>query len=130
MALGSTAAAFVFSGAAGFARKRDSVLIPEAIAQTAGSWTSGSNTSTVAIHGSILRTGRIFYFAGSVYHSSNQDGPFAARLLNFSDGSESNVSMQEDLFCAGQAPLPSGNILLAGGTLLYDIADDNCNGKW
>jgi hypothetical protein len=38
--------------------------------------------------------------------------------------------MSEDLFCAGQAPLPNGNILLAGGTLRYDIAPDNCNGKW
>jgi hypothetical protein len=38
--------------------------------------------------------------------------------------------MPEDLFCAGQAPLPNGNILLAGGTLEYDIAEDNCNGKW
>jgi hypothetical protein len=44
--------------------------------------------------------------------------------------SQSNVSMSEDLFCAGQAPLPNGNILLAGGTLRYDIAPDNCNGKW
>jgi hypothetical protein len=38
--------------------------------------------------------------------------------------------MSEDLFCAGQAPLPNGNILIAGGTLDYDIASDNCNGKW
>jgi hypothetical protein len=38
--------------------------------------------------------------------------------------------MSEDLFCAGQAPLPNGNILVAGGTLRYDIAPDNCNGKW
>jgi hypothetical protein len=102
----------------------------EVSAQSAGQWSSALNTSTVAIHASILPNGRIFYFAGSGYHSSNQDGPFEARVLDPISGSESNVSMSEDLFCAGQAPLPNGNILLAGGTLEYDIAPDNCNGKW
>jgi hypothetical protein len=38
--------------------------------------------------------------------------------------------VSEDLFCVGQAPLANGNILLAGGTLKYDIAGDNCNGRW
>jgi hypothetical protein len=90
----------------------------------------GQNTSTVAVHVSALPNGRIFYRAGSGYHSSYQNGLFEARILDPDNGSESNVSMSEDLFCAGQAPLPNGNILLAGGTLRYDIAPDNCNGKW
>ncbi|HEX2013752.1 MAG TPA: hypothetical protein VLA68_00860, partial [Nitrososphaera sp.] len=104
--------------------------INQASGQSTGSWASGSNTTTVAIHASVLPNGRIFYFAGSGYHSSHQDGPYEARLLDPNTGSQSNVSMSEDLFCAGQAPLPNGNILLAGGTLRYDIASDNCNGKW
>jgi hypothetical protein len=91
----------------------------------------GQNASTVAVDVSALPNGRIFYLAGSGYHSSHQNGPFEARILDPDNGSDSNVSMSKDLFCAGQAPLPNGNILLAGGTLRYDIApDNNCNGKW
>lgn len=105
-------------------------LLHEASAQSAGSWSSGQDTTTVAIHGSVLSNGKIFYFAGSGYHSSHQNGPFEARLFDPSTGSETKIILSEDLFCAGQAPLPNGNILLAGGTLLYDIADTNCNGKW
>jgi hypothetical protein len=90
----------------------------------------GQNTSTVAVHVSAVANGRIFYLAGSGYHSSHQNGPFEARILDPDNGSESNVSMSEDLFCAGQTPLPNDNILLASGTLRYDIGPDNCNGKW
>ncbi|MCI0563495.1 MAG: galactose oxidase early set domain-containing protein [Nitrososphaera sp.] len=118
------------SGSAMLANNKRSNLITEVSAQSAGSWSSGSNTTTVAIHASVLPDGRVFYFAGSGYHSSHQNGPFEARILDPVSGSQSNVSMSEDLFCAGQAPLPNGNILLAGGTLRYDIAPDNCNGKW
>jgi Domain of unknown function (DUF1929) len=38
--------------------------------------------------------------------------------------------VSEDIFCVGQAALANGNILYAGGTLRYDIAGDNCNGRW
>jgi hypothetical protein len=109
---------------------KKALLINEASAQSAGSWSSGKNTTTVAIHASVLPNGKIFYMAGSGYHAERQSGPYEARLLDPNTGAESNISMSEDLFCVGQAPLPNGNILLAGGTLRYDIAPDNCNGKW
>jgi hypothetical protein len=109
---------------------KKALLINEASAQSAGSWSSGKNTTTVAIHASVLPNGKIFYMAGSGYHAERQSGPYEARLLDPNTGTESNISMSEDLFCVGQAPLPNGNILLAGGTLRYDIAPDNCNGKW
>jgi hypothetical protein len=135
--MGAGGVMLVFGGLAHFGTRKDendhSILpeiFQEAEGQTAGSWSSGSNTRTVAIHASILPNGRIFYFAGSGYHSSHQNGPFEARVLNLSTGSQTNISMSEDLFCAGQAPLPNGRILLAGGTLRYDIASNNCNGKW
>jgi hypothetical protein len=129
--LGAGASIAILGGVGGFQllTKRTSV-VNEASGQSAGSWVSGPDTSTVAIHASMLPSGKIFYFAGSGYHSSHQTGPFEARVLDPATGSESNVSMSEDLWCAGQAPLPNGNILLAGGTLRYDIAADNCNGKW
>jgi Domain of unknown function (DUF1929) len=137
--MGASASVFVFGSLSGFAllnnnnnnnKRSATTAINEAEAQTAGSWTSGQNTSTVAIHASLLPNGRIFYLAGSGYHASHQNGPFEARILNPDTGSESSLSQSQDLFCAGQAPLPNGNILLSGGTLRYDIAPDNCNGKW
>ena len=129
--IGTGAGIVVFGGMSGFSLLNNKkAAVREVSAQTAGSWVSGPNTETVAIHASMMPNGKIFYFAGSGYHSSHQTGPFEARVLNPNTGSETNVSMSEDLFCAGQAPLPNGNILIAGGTLRYDIASDNCNGKW
>ncbi len=131
--IGAGAGVFVFGSMGGLGLlggNKKAGLVSEVSAQSAGSWSSGSNTSTVAIHASILPNGKILYMAGSGYHSSHQNGPYEARVLDLSTGSEVTVSMSEDLFCAGQAPLPNGNILLAGGTLQYDIAADNCNGKW
>ncbi len=135
-AIGASAITIFVGGLGAISYKRNDAgqsshsLLEEASGQTAGSWTTGGSTSTVAIHASVLPNGRVFYFAGSGYHSSHQNGPYEARVLNTSTGSESNISMSEDLFCAGQAPLSNGRILLAGGTLRYDIASDNCNGKW
>jgi len=131
--MGAGAGALAFGSLGGFAllgNNKKTELINEVSAATAGSWSPGSDTTTVAIHASILPNGKIFYMAGSGYHSSHQNGPFEARVRDINSGSEVTVSMSEDLFCAGQAPLPNGNVLIAGGTLQYDIASDNCNGKW
>jgi hypothetical protein len=124
------AGAIMFGSIGGFSLLNKRVAFNDAAAQTAGSWASGKDTSTIAIHATMMPNGKIFYFAGSGYHSSRQGGPFEARVLDPSTGSESSVPMSEDLFCAGQAPLPNGNVLVAGGTLRYDIATDSCNGKW
>ena len=130
--MAASVSVFIFGSLGGqrFLNNKKAALINEVSAQSAGSWVSGNNTSTVAIHASVLPNGKIFYMAGSGYHSSRQGGPYEARARDPNTGSENNISMSEDLFCVGQAPLPNGNILLAGGTLRYDIAPDNCNGKW
>ncbi|HKU50442.1 MAG TPA: galactose oxidase-like domain-containing protein, partial [Nitrososphaera sp.] len=105
-------------------------LFKQVSGQSAGSWAAGPATSSVPIHSCMTPDGKIFYIAGSGYHSSFQGGPFEAKILDPDSGSETNLPLSEDLFCAGHAPLPNGNILVAGGTLLYDTAEDNCNGKW
>lgn len=130
--MAASAGIFIFGsvGGLGFFNNKKAAVINEVSAQSTGSWSSGKNTTTVAIHASILPNGKIFYMAGSGYHAEHQGGPYEARVLDPNTGTESNISMSEDLFCVGQAPLPNGNILLAGGTLRYDIAADNCNGKW
>ena len=103
-------------------------------AQSSGSWSLGPNTSTVAIHSALLPSGKIFYLAGSGYHRDRPDGPFLAKIFDPANGTESNLSLSEDLFCVGLAGLPDGNVLLAGGTLKYDTngnPDNPCpNGLW
>ena len=84
----------------------------------------------MAIHAAVLPNGKIFYLAGSAYHPEQSQGPFEARILNLDTGSEKNLPLSEDLFCAGLTHLANGNVLLAGGTKMYDNDVDNCNGKW
>ena len=102
-----------------------------AFAQTSGSWAFGQSTTAVAIHAAIMPSGRIFYLAGSGYHRDRPNGPFDARILDISTGSERNLPLTEDLFCIGITHLANGNVLLAGGTLMYDTNSENCNpGAW
>ncbi len=101
-----------------------------ASAQSAGSWVEGPHTTVVAIHAALLTSGKIFYLAGSSFHDATQNGPYQARILDVNSGSEQNYQQPDDLFCVGLTGLPNGNILLAGGTLLYDTNVDNCNGLW
>jgi hypothetical protein len=102
-----------------------------AYAQTSGSWLPvQTSTTAVAIHSSLTPTGKIFYLAGSGWNFDNRNGPYQARLLDPVTGTETNVSLSKDLFCAGQSQLSNGNILLCGGTARYDIDPDNCYGNF
>ena len=96
-----------------------------------GSWSFGSNTTTVAIHAALLPTGKIFYLAGSGFDKINYfTNNFEGRVMDLNTGSEKVLSQSEDLFCIGLASLANGNVLLAGGTLMYNDDPNNCNGKW
>ena len=89
-----------------------------------------SSTSTVAIHTALTRTGKIFYMAGSGWNVNNRNGPYTARLLDPVTGTDTNVPLSKDLFCVGQNQLPNGNILLTGGTAVYENDINNCDGRW
>ena len=118
-------------GKGGDGRSSSSSLLSEASAQSAGSWSLGPNTNIIAIHACLLPDGKIFYFAGSGFHASYSHGPYEARVLeNVDTGADTNVTMVEDLWCNGHTHLANGNLLLAGGTLLYDVDPVNCNGQW
>jgi hypothetical protein len=99
-------------------------------AQTSGSWALGTATTCVAIHSAILPNGKVFYLAGSGYHRDRPTGPFEARLYDPVTNTEKDLPLSEDLFCIGLTNLPNGNVLMAGGTLMYDTNPDNCNGEW
>ena len=68
-----------------------------ASAQSAGSWSIGQNTTAVAIHAALLKSGNIFYLAGSGYHRDHPNGPFNARILDVNTGSEKNLPLIQDL---------------------------------
>ena len=96
-----------------------------------GSWTRGPDTTTVAIHAALLPNGKIFYLAGSGFDFNDFiNGNFEGRVLDPNTGSEKVLHQSEDLFCIGLASLASGNVLLAGGTKMFNDDPNNCNGKW
>ena len=111
-------------------REPSNTPLPPAYAQSSGSWSLGQNTTVVAIHAALLPTGKIFYLAGSGYHPNRSNGPFEARILNLGTGLEKNLTQSDDLFCIGITSLKNGNLILAGGTLMYDSNPDNCNGEF
>jgi hypothetical protein len=102
-----------------------------AYAQSTGSWLPvQSSTAAVAIHTALTRTGKIFYMAGSGWNVANRNGPYTARLLDPVTGVETNLPLSKDLFCVGENQLPNGNILLTGGTAMYENDINNCDGRW
>jgi hypothetical protein len=106
-------------------------LLPRpALAQSAGSWSMGPSTTVVAIHAALLPSNKIFYLAGSGYHVGHENGPFESAVLDLETGSQQTFQQSEDLFCVGLAGLGNGNVLLAGGTKIYDTDINNCNGFW
>jgi hypothetical protein len=98
--------------------------------QSLGSWAAGQNTTTPTIHAALLPTGKIFYLAGSGFDNARQFGPYDARILDVSTGSEKTLTQSEDLWCMGSTSLEDGKLLMAGGTLRYNGNPDNCNGEY
>ena len=66
--------------------------------------------------------------AGSGFSSTNENGPYLWNTFDPETGSITNHTVGEDLFCMGQAVLPNGKVLCAGGSLRYDDADPD--GLW
>ena len=91
---------------------------------TAGSWSSSSNTVDVAIHAALLGNGKVFYLAGSGFHRDQVSGPYKHAIWDPASNTHTQFTLSEDLFCCGMTTLPSGNILLAGGTLEYDMHNE------
>jgi hypothetical protein len=105
-------------------------LVQTVFAQTTGSWSLGKNTTVVAIHAALTSSGKIFYLAGSSYCINTASGPYTARLLDPTTSIETSVALYNDLFCSGATQLSNGNIFVCGGTKLYDVDVNNCNGQW
>lgn len=75
-----------------------------------------------AIHQALLPTGKVLLIAGSGNKQQMFDaGTFKTLLYNPDDGKTKLITTPKDMFCAGHAFLPNGNLLVAGGTQNYQI---------
>ena len=92
--------------------------IQQAAAQSApGTFVLGPNTGKISVHAANLTNGKIFYAAGSGFSSTYENGPYHWNIFDPATGSITNHTVAEDIFCMGQALLPNGKVLCAGGTV-------------
>jgi hypothetical protein len=78
--------------------------------------------SHLPIHMALLPTGKVLAFAGSGNDEQRLADPYPAELWDPETGVSREIDqpLQGDLFCAGQAFLPDGRLLVAGGTHRYN----------
>jgi hypothetical protein len=77
-----------------------------------------------AIHAALLRTGKVLIIAGSGNNRENfEAGTFRTVLYDPARNTFSEVPTPTDVFCAGHTFLPSGNLLIAGGTKSYEVLE-------
>jgi hypothetical protein len=75
-----------------------------------------------AIHAAVLPTGRLLLIAGSGNKREQfEAGTFRTLVFDPDSGDTTEVPTPTDLFCAGHAFLPDGKLLVAGGTLRYEV---------
>jgi hypothetical protein len=98
-------------------------------ATVSGSWSNGPETLDVGTNAPLLNGGKVFYLAGPGFHVPQSEDPFNHAIWDPATDTQTSLTLSEDLFRVGMATLPSGNILLAGPTLSYDIGPDNLDGK-
>ncbi|WP_367125303.1 galactose oxidase-like domain-containing protein [Streptomyces phytohabitans] len=73
------------------------------------------------IHAALLQTGKVLLVAGSGNDAKQFDaGTFRTTLWDPVADTYKNIPTPADLFCTGHTQLPSGNLLVAGGTQRYE----------
>jgi hypothetical protein len=77
-----------------------------------------------AIHAALLPTGKLLLIAGSGNKVDQfEAGTFKTLVFDPKTGRSELVPTPTDLFCAGHAFLPDGKLLVAGGTLRYEVLE-------
>ncbi|MBW8737524.1 MAG: DUF1929 domain-containing protein [Streptomyces turgidiscabies] len=94
---------------------------------TYGSWSVldiPKEFRTNAIHAALLHTGKVLIVAGSGNEQKKFDkGSFDTVLWDPRKDTFKRIATPDDFFCAGHAQLPSGRLLVAGGTARYELLD-------
>lgn len=82
------------------------------------------NLRVNAIHAALLDTGKLLIVAGSGNEEKQFDaGTFKTLVFDPATGDSKLVPTPTDVFCAGHAFLPDGKLLVAGGTLRYEVLE-------
>ncbi|MFD8499819.1 galactose oxidase-like domain-containing protein [Amycolatopsis sp. NPDC059657] len=103
----------------GMAHEEHDVLTHAAMA---GFWEMlPCDSVTLAVHFALLHTGKVLIFSGSGNFPPRHDAHiYGSVLWDYEEGTFTQVPVSYDVFCAGQATLPNGDLLAAGGTKRYD----------
>src|SRR5690348_17253511 len=85
---------------------------------------SGSQIS--AVHAALLADGKILITAGSGNSATTfAAGQFSTLLYDPQTRTGKQIPTPTDMFCGGQAFLPDGRLLIAGGTQQYEVLANN-----
>ena len=99
---------------------------PEAVLAAAaeqGMWElAPCDSKTLAVHFALLHTGKLLIFSGSGNYPPRHDAhTYGSALWDYQGtGGFASPPISYDAFCCGQATLPNGDVLAAGGTQKYD----------
>ena len=78
------------------------------------------DSQILAVHAALLHTGDVLFFSGSGADPDDHDAHrYRTRVWHYPRARFSAPRTPIDLFCAGQAFLPGGRLLAAGGTSRY-----------
>ncbi|MEO8182910.1 MAG: galactose oxidase-like domain-containing protein [Deltaproteobacteria bacterium] len=77
-------------------------------------------TDVLPIHGALLHTGKVLFFAGSSNNPARAGVDFRSRVWDYAAGTFTAPATPIDFFCAGHSFLADGRLLVAGGTKEYD----------
>ena len=92
-----------------------------------GSWAIVGSSPVLSIHATVLRNGSVLLIEGSGFDPNRfAAGTFKTSVWNPATGQFADVPTPADFFCSGHMALPSGNVLLGGGTAGYPLA----GGPW
>ncbi|WP_374629472.1 galactose oxidase-like domain-containing protein [Frankia sp. AgPm24] len=96
-----------------------------------GRWDIVADSGSRSIHAAMLRTGKVLLMAGSGNDKKSFDAKrFETILWDPSANTFQKIATPWDVFCAGHAFLPNGDLLIAGGTKAYEVlAADAPDGK-
>jgi Domain of unknown function (DUF1929) len=81
----------------------------------------GFDSQILAVHAALLHTGDVLFFSGSGADPRDHEAHrYRTRVWRYPSARFSAPRTPIDLFCAGQAFLPGGRLLAAGGTSRYE----------
>lgn len=80
-----------------------------------GSWTTLQRAPVFAVHGALLKTGKVILWSGHAELGTTYPLESAQYDLDTDTYTRSSFADNEDLFCSGMASLPDGRIVAGGG---------------